>query len=86
MRQNDWAQSWCVDVAVEELTKLEVVWVDSGYSGPNFAQAVRPVCKEQVRVEVIERTSKAFEVLPQRWIERAHILVVESLSTFEQRL
>jgi putative transposase len=54
--------------AGEELSTLKVVWVDSGYSGKNFAQAVQQVCGEQVRVEVIERHSKAFEVLPKRWI------------------
>jgi transposase len=54
--------------AVEELSRLKVIWVDQGYSGDNFAQAVKQVCAEQVRVEVIERTSKAFEVLPKRWI------------------
>jgi putative transposase len=54
--------------AVAELTKLKVVWVDSGYSGNNFARAVQQVCGEQVRVEVIERHSKAFEILPKRWI------------------
>jgi len=54
--------------AVEELSKLEVVWVDRGYSGENFACAVKQVCADQVRVEVIERTSKTFEQLPKRWI------------------
>ncbi|MDZ4876892.1 MAG: IS5 family transposase IS5Sa2 [Chroococcidiopsis cubana SAG 39.79] len=54
--------------AAKELSRLEVVWVDSGYSGENFAQAVKQVCGEQVRVEVIERTSKTFERLPKRWI------------------
>ncbi len=54
--------------AVEELSKLEVVWVDQGYSGENFACAVKQVCGEQVRVEVIERISKTFERLPKRWI------------------
>ncbi len=54
--------------AVEKLNRLEVVWVDQGYSGKNFAHAVRQVCGEQVRVEVIERQSKDFEVLPKRWI------------------
>ncbi len=54
--------------AAEELSRLEVVWVDLGYSGENFAQAVKQVCGEQVRVEVIERISKAFERLPKRWI------------------
>lgn len=54
--------------AAAELSKLSVVWVDQGYSGKNFAQAVEQVCGEQVRVEVIERTSKTFERLPKRWI------------------
>ena len=45
-----------------------MILVDSGYSGKNFANAVKQVCGEQVRVEVIERTSNSFEQLPQRWI------------------
>jgi putative transposase len=57
-----------LDEAAEKLSKLEVVWVDRGYSGENFAQAVKQVCGEQVRVEVIERRSKTFERLPKRWI------------------
>ena len=57
-----------LDEAIEELSKLEVIWVDQGYSGENFAQAVRQVCGQQVRVEVIQRNSKTFEQLPKRWI------------------
>ena len=57
-----------LDEAVEELSKLEVIWVDRGYSGENFARAVKQVLGEQVRVEVIERISKTFERLPKRWI------------------
>jgi putative transposase len=57
-----------LDEAKEKLSKLEVIWVDSGYSGQNFANAVEQVCGERVRVEVIERTSKTFEQLPKRWI------------------
>ncbi len=53
---------------IDKLSRLEVVWVDQGYSGPNFKRAVQQVCGEKVRVEVIERESKAFEVLPKRWI------------------
>lgn len=49
--------------AAQELSKLEVVWVDQGYSGKNFAQAVKQVCGEHVRVEVIQRNSKTFERL-----------------------
>lgn len=54
--------------AVEKLSKLKVVWVDQGYSGKNFARAVKQVCGDSVRVEVIERKSKEFEILPKRWI------------------
>jgi putative transposase len=57
-----------LDEAQEKLSKLEVVWVDQGYSGKNFARAVQQVGGSGVRVEVIERTSKTFERLPKRWI------------------
>ncbi|NEO02831.1 MAG: IS5 family transposase [Moorea sp. SIO3I7] len=54
--------------AIAQLRQLEVIWVDQGYSGKNFVHAVQQVCGEDVRVEVIERTSKEFEILPKRWI------------------
>lgn len=57
-----------LEAAQEKLSKLEVVWVDQGYSGKNFANAVQQVCGAGVRVEVIERISKTFERLPKRWI------------------
>ncbi|MGD2183695.1 IS5 family transposase [Lusitaniella coriacea] len=54
--------------ALEKLSRLEVVWVDQGYSGPNFKKAVQQVCGDTVRVEVIKRESQEFEILPKRWI------------------
>lgn len=57
-----------LDESKEQLSRLEVIWVDQGYSGQKFAQAVKQVCGEHVRVEVIERTSETFEQLPKRWI------------------
>ena len=57
-----------LDEAKENLSNLEVIWVDQGYSGKKFAQAVQQVCGETVRVEVIERTTATFERLPKRWI------------------
>lgn len=57
-----------LDEAKEKLSKLEVIWVDQGYSGKNFAHAVKQVCGQEVRVEVIERISQTFEQLPKRWI------------------
>jgi transposase len=52
----------------DKLSQLGVVWVDQGYSGKNFARVVQQVCGESVRVEVIQRQSETFEVLPKRWI------------------
>lgn len=57
-----------LDEVKEKLAKLEVVWVDQGYSGEKFAYALKLVCGEQVRVEVIERIASTFEPLPKRWI------------------
>ena len=57
-----------LDEAMKKLSKLQVIWVDQGYSGENFARAVQQMLGEQVRVEVIERVSKTFERLPKRWI------------------
>ena len=54
--------------AKQNLARLEVVWVDQGYSGKNFANAVKQVCGTHVQVEVIKRQSKEFERLPKRWI------------------
>ena len=44
----------------------EVLWVDLGYSGETFARVVQYICG--ARVEVFERISKTFEILPKRWI------------------
>jgi putative transposase len=57
-----------LDEAQEKLSQLKVIWVDQGYSGQNFANAVQQVCGEPVQVEVIERISKTFEPLPKRWV------------------
>ena len=42
-----------LDEAQEKWFKLEVVWVDQGYSGQNFARAVQQVCGAGDRVEVL---------------------------------
>ncbi len=46
--------------------KIELLWVDSGYSGDKFALAIWLMI--QARVEVIKRKSEGFQVLPKRWI------------------
>jgi len=55
-----------LDEEREELSKTEVLWVDQGYSGKNFAHVVQQICG--ARVEVVERIAKTFEILPKRWI------------------
>ncbi len=55
-----------LDEAKEKLSQLEVIWVGQGYSGKNFANAVKQVCGEQVQVEIIARTANTFEQLPKR--------------------
>ncbi len=52
--------------ATEELSQTQVVWVDNGYSGENFARVVKQICG--ARVEVIQRVAQTFEILPKRWI------------------
>ena len=74
-----------LDEAIKELAKLEVVWVEQGYFS-KFAPAVKQVCAEQVRVEVIEWILKTFERLPKRWMVERTNGIAQSISTFEQRL
>jgi transposase len=50
-------------------TWLRRLWVDGGYSGPEFAQWVRGL-RPKLEVEVVKRCAKSdgFTVLPRRWI------------------
>jgi putative transposase len=58
----------------KHLSSLEVVYVDQGYSGENFARAIRQLCGESVRIEVVKRSSKEFELLAKRWmVERTFV-------------
>jgi len=52
--------------AVEKIPNLQLIWVDSGYSGPKFAASIEQII--EAKVEVIKRTKKEFEVLPRRWV------------------
>ena len=58
----------CLMENLEELSELELLWVDGGYTGKNFARVARQVCN--ARVEVIKRRDSAcgFQVLPRRWV------------------
>jgi putative transposase len=50
----------------ECLNSIELLWVDQGYSGPNFAHRVSRICAAQV--EVVKRMTSEFSVLPRRWV------------------
>jgi putative transposase len=51
---------------VDELSRTEVIWVDSDYRGANFARVVGQMCG--ARVEIIKRIAASCAVLPKRWI------------------
>jgi putative transposase len=50
-------------------TWLRRMWVDGGYSGPEFAQWVR-VLRPKLEVAVVKRSDdvSGFQVLPRRWV------------------
>jgi putative transposase len=45
---------------------LQLIWVDQGYQGNNFARVVEQLCG--AKVEVVKRSEAGFVVLPKRWI------------------
>lgn len=50
--------------------------MDQGYSEENFERAVRQMCCERVRKEVIKRETQGFKVLPKCWVvERCYGLL-----------
>jgi putative transposase len=71
-----------------ESGRLELLWVDQGYSGEKFAHAI---CASQQRfaiaflcgakVEVVKRTEAGFQVLPRRWVVERNEGLVGTLST-----
>lgn len=50
-------------------TWLRKMWVDGGYSGPEFAARVRTI-RPKLEVEVVKRSDdvSGFKVLPKRWV------------------
>jgi transposase len=50
-------------------TWLKKMWVDGGYSGPDFAAWVKTI-RPKLEVEVVKRSDavRGFKVLPKRWI------------------
>ena len=56
----------CLMEDLEELSQLELIWVDAGYTGENLARVVRQLCN--AKVDVIKRSDSGFQVLSRRWV------------------
>ena len=51
------------------LSQIKKILTDDGYSGENFANAVKELLGDYIEVEVVKRTElHTFVVLPLRWI------------------
>lgn len=50
----------------EQAKALQLIWVDQGYQGQNFARVVEQLCG--AKVEVVKRSEAGFVILPKRWI------------------
>ena len=69
----------CLMEDQDELSELELIWVDGGYTGENLARVVKQLCN--AKVEVIKRRddSSGFQLLPRRWVvERTFSWLVSS--------
>jgi putative transposase len=55
-----------VKEVASEIPTLELIWVDQGYTGPKFSNAIEKVAG--AKVEVMKREGKEFQLLPRRWV------------------
>lgn len=51
-----------------DLSRLETVLADAGYTGENFADKVFLTCPGDVEVRILKRNSTAFRLQPIRWV------------------
>lgn len=54
------------EMAPVDSASLQLLWVDQGYQGENFARVIEQLCG--AKVEVVKRSEAGFVVLPKRWI------------------
>ncbi len=54
------------DIDEAQAEALQLIWVDQGYQGENFARVVGQLCR--AKVEVVKRSELGFAILPKRWI------------------
>jgi putative transposase len=54
------------EMDAEQAAALQLIWVDQGYQGENFARVVEQLCG--AKVEVVKRCEAGFVILAKRWI------------------
>lgn len=54
------------EMDADQAEALQLIWVDQGYQGENFARVVAQLCG--AKVEVIKRSEAGFVVIPKRWM------------------
>jgi len=59
---------WLLTCLGDRFPRLELVWVDGGFSGKDFIQRIRDTCN--LTLEVVKRSDdlKGFILLPRRWV------------------
>jgi putative transposase len=60
--------TWLLNSLGERFPRLELIWVDGGFSGEAFAAYIAKEC--QFKIEVVKRSDdlKGFVLLPRRWV------------------
>lgn len=77
---------WLLSVLGERYPRLELVWVDGGFSGAEFAQRIADQYGLNLTVVKRSDTAKGFEVLPRRWVVERTFARERQLSALEQGL
>jgi len=52
----------------KSVSRLHTIWVDGGFSGPNFMMAVMDICRWMVQVVLRPEQTQGFVLLPKRWV------------------
>ena len=60
--------AWLLTCLGERFPRLQLVWVDGGFSGEEFAARIEKECG--LKIEVVKRSdaAKGFVLLPRRWL------------------
>lgn len=60
--------AWLLLAIVGLFTRLQLIWVDGGYAGVEFAAWVKRWIGVQLEVVARDPTTKGFQKLPRRWV------------------